>query len=141
MGLAVRPDDHPKHHCALVLRLARFFRIFRIGGEQRAGSADSATHPVSTAADAATPARTDAGTAPGSDPTTRTTSDSTTRACAVRRRPEHVRKRVTELSSYGKVNLRRHHYCGLYRQLRVVVTNHHRGRRDLFIRKLGQRAF
>src|ERR1019366_2769410 len=67
-GLAVRTHYQPQHACPLVLRLARFFRVLRIGliNNLRRRNATAYTERAATRTTAMTRTKSRAGSAPDS---------------------------------------------------------------------------
>src|SRR5512135_2707163 len=139
MWTSVRPYNEPEHNCALIFGLAGFFRKIRFGSIDQPWRGNAASHPIDTSADAAAPSRPHTRPASGTHASSAATANTTARSCSTRRRSQNRGEWVTERPAAGQADVRRDYHRRLHRQLRILVANDHRGRRDLLAGEFRQR--
>src|SRR5579872_2706405 len=134
--------NHSQNHGSLILGLAGFLGVFRIGFVDCAGrgyAANAGTEHSATVStthsgtNAAAGSRTDSATAARTDPSSATGSIRGRTSNDWRLRISQVREIIS-----GQLHLWRHHDRWLDGELGMIVANHHFRRRDLLHRKLGK---
>src|SRR5215469_3223943 len=121
-------DDQSQNHSPLILSLAGFFRILRIGLVDRAGrgyAANARTEDSAAVSTAGT--RTNTASDPGADSTATSRADSSSATYAVRRRSRDHRgfwvAKVRQVTVW-QLHLRGHYHRRLGRYLGMIIQNY-----------------
>src|SRR5271166_1119779 len=136
----IRIHYQPQYDGTLVLGLARFFRVLRIGRVQRLGSAHASTNSVSPAAVASSVSGTNARPGARTNTAAIAAPDASARARAIGGRSQHLGQRIAQRTHRRQLDLRRHDYRGLDHELWIRISNNDGRRHDLVLGEFGQRA-
>src|SRR5690242_13933968 len=139
MRASIRPYNEPEHNRALILSFARFFGIVGIGPIDQPWSGNAASHSIDTSADPPAQSRTHTRPASRAHASSAATADTTAGSCSTRRRSQNRGEWITERPRLRQADIRRYYHRRLRRQLRILVANDHRWRRDLLEGEFRQR--